>query len=157
VADGTSDLPGAAGPDVSIEIPPAAEFVGLVRHVVGATARLGGLSPDSVENAKLVASEACTNAVTMSSRVGRSDPVEIRADLEGDRLRIVIEDRGEFPVMEVPSAGDPDSLDFSFERGLSLPLIQALVDDFQLSPREGGGSVVRMAIVDAPPEEREGS
>ena len=74
MAAGTSDLPGAAVPDVSIEIPPAAEFVGLVRHVIGATARLGGLSPDSVENAKLVASEACTNAVTMSSRVGRSDP-----------------------------------------------------------------------------------
>jgi len=141
----------------TIEIPPAAEFVGLVRHVVGATARLGRLSPDSVENAKLVASEACTNAVTMSSRIGSSDPVEIRADLEGDRLRIVIEDRGEFPVMEVHTAGDPDSLDFSFERGLSLPLIQGLVDDFQLSPREGGGSVVRMAIVDVPAEEREGS
>ncbi len=150
-----ADRAGADIPDVAIEIPPAAEFVGLVRHVVGATARLGGLSPDSVENAKLVASEACTNAVTMSARVGRADPVEIRADLEGDRLLIVVEDRGEFPVMEVPSAGDPDSLDFSFERGLSLPLIQGLVDDFQLSPRPDGGSVVRMAIVDAPPAEPE--
>ncbi|MDP9341370.1 MAG: ATP-binding protein [Actinomycetota bacterium] len=143
-------------PDVAIRIPPAAEFVGLVRHVVGATARLGGFSADFVDNAKLVASEACTNAVTMTSRAGRTDPVEVQADLEGDRLHIVIGDRGQFPVMQVPSSeDDPDSLDFSFDRGLSLPLIQGLVDDFQLSPRDGGGSVVRMTIVDAPPEEPE--
>ena len=151
---------GSAVPDVAIAIPPAAEFVGLVRHVVGATARLGGLSPDSVENAKLVASEACTNAVTMSGRAGRTEPVEVRADLEGDRLVIVVEDRGEFPVMEVPGSGsasgdDPDSLDFSFERGLSLPLIQGLVDEVRVTARDGGGSVVTMAIVDTPPEEPE--
>jgi len=146
------DVPDA--PDVAIRIPPTPEYVALVRHVVGATARMGGLSPDSVDNAKLVASEACTNAVTMTIRSGRTDPIDVRADLEGDRLYIVIEDRGEFPVMEAsPPAGNTDSLDFSFERGLSLPLIQGLVDEFDLSPREGGGSVVRMAIVDAPVEE----
>jgi anti-sigma regulatory factor (Ser/Thr protein kinase) len=161
VATGAADTSGAEGmagvPDVAIAIPPAAEFVGLVRHVVGATARLGGLSLDCVDNAKLVASEACTNAVTMTSRAGRNEPVEVTADLEGDRLHIVIEDRGEFPVMVVPGPeGDPDSLDFSFERGLSLPLIQGLVDDFQLSPREGGGSVVRMTIVDASLEQSQG-
>ena len=145
-------------PDVAVSIPPAAEYVGLVRQVVGAAARLGGLSPGSVDNAKLVASEACTNAVTMTARAGRDAPVEIRADLEGDRLVIVIEDRGDFPVMEVPAASDetdPDSLDFSFERGLSLPLIQGLVDEVQVTARDGGGSVVTIAIVDAPPEEPE--
>lgn len=153
-----SEVPDAPDlPDVAIEIPPQAEYVALVRHVVGATARMGGLSPDSVENAKLVASEACTNAVTMSARAGLTEAVGVRADLEGDRLHIEIEDRGYFPVMEAtgPEA-DPDSLDFSFERGLSLPLIQGLVDDFELSPREGGGSVVRMTIVGTPPEEAQG-
>jgi serine/threonine-protein kinase RsbW len=142
-------------PDVAIRIPPTPEYVALVRHVVGATARMGGLSPDSVENAKLVASEACTNAVTMTIRAGRTDPIDVRADLEGDRLTIVIADRGQFPVMEASGPGDTDSLEFSFERGLSMPLIQGLVDEFDMSPREGGGSVVRMAIVDTAVKEAE--
>ena len=55
-------------PDVAIEIPPKPEYVALVRHVVGAAARMGGMSPDLVDNVKLAVSEAATNAVTVSQR-----------------------------------------------------------------------------------------
>ena len=37
-------------PDVEIHIPPKPEYVALVRHVIGATARMGGLSPDAVRD-----------------------------------------------------------------------------------------------------------
>ena len=47
---------------------------------------------------------------------------------------------------------EPTSLDFTFERGLSLPLIRGLADDVALSEREGGGTVVTMTITEGPPE-----
>ena len=142
-------------PDVAIEIPPKPEYVALVRHVVGAAARMGGLSPDLVDNVKLAVSEAATNAVTMTQRAQSGEHVEVRAEIEGDRLLVQVTDRGSYEeAMRTLESGDtdPSSLDFSFERGLSLPLIQGLVDEFEIEPREGGGSVVRMTIIESEAE-----
>jgi len=142
-------------PDVDIEIPPLPDYVALVRHVVGAAARMGGLSPDLVDNVKLAVSEATTNAVTMSQRASSEEPVQVSAEIEGDRLLVWVTDRGshEEALRSLESGDtDPSSLDFSFERGLSLPLIQGLVDEFEIEPREGGGSVVRMTIIESDAE-----
>ena len=140
------------GPDVEILIPPRPEYVALVRHVIGATARLAGLDPDSVETAKLAVSEACTNAVVVTSRAKREDAVQITADVQGDRMEILVADRGEHSEpAEIVEEVEPSSLDFSFERGLSLPLIQGLVDDVNLAERDGGGTVMTMTIIEGPP------
>jgi serine/threonine-protein kinase RsbW len=142
-------------PDVAIEIPPKPEYVALVRHVVGAAARMGGLSPDLVDNVKLAVSEAATNAVTMTQRASSTENVEVRAEIEGDRLLVQVTDRGSHDeALRTLTSGDtdPSSLDFSFERGLSLPLIQGLVDEFEIEPRDGGGSVVRMTIIESEAE-----
>ena len=142
-------------PDVEIEIPPRPDYVALVRHVVGAAARMGGLSPDLVDNVKLAVSEATTNAVTMTERASSQEKVEVRAELEGDRLMIQVTDRGSHDeALRSLETGDtdPSSLDFSFERGLSLPLIQGLVDEFEIEPRDGGGSIIRMTLVESEAE-----
>ena len=140
-------------PDVEIQIPPKPEYVALVRHVIGATARMGGLSPDAVENAKLAASEASTNAVVVTARAEHRGPVEVTAGVEGDRIRLFVADRGRHgEPAEIVEEVEPSSLDFTFERGLSLPLIQGLADDVSLSEREGGGSVVAMTIVEGSPQ-----
>ncbi len=143
-------------PDVELEIPPRPEYVALVRHVVGAAARMGGLSPNLVDNAKLAVSEAATNAVTVSGREQSEEPVEVAAEIEGDRLLVEVTDRGshEAAIRSLESGDtDPDSLEFSFERGLSLPLVQGLVDEFLVEARDGGGSVVRMTLIEADAEE----
>jgi anti-sigma regulatory factor (Ser/Thr protein kinase) len=139
-----------SSPDVQILIPPKPDYVGLARHVVGATARLGGLTPASVENAKLAVSEAATNAVAVTAKAASPGPVEVRAELEGDRIVVEVSDRGNGPPAGGPSSAgeEPDSLDFSFERGLSLPLIQGLVDELEIAPRADGGTTMRMAIID---------
>ena len=142
-------------PDVEIEIPPRPDYVALVRHVVGAAARMGGLSPDLVDNVKLAVSEATTNAVTMSQRASSEEPVQVTAEIEGDRLLVRVTDRGPHDeALRSLESGDtdPSSLDFSFEAGLSLPLIQGLVDEFEIEPRDGGGSVVRMTIIESDAE-----
>lgn len=145
-------MTGLIDPDVDIRIPSRPEYVALVRHVVGATARLGGLSPDLVDNVKLAVSEAATNAVTVSQRASSDEDVRVTAELEGDRLLVQVTDRGSHDeALRTLQTGDtdPSSLDFSFERGLSLPLIQGLVDEFEIESRDGGGSVVRMTIIEA--------
>jgi len=141
-----------AEPDVEIHIPPKPEYVALVRHVIGATARMGGLSPDAVENAKLAASEACTNAVVVTARAESEDPVEVTAGVEGDRIHLRVADRGRHTEQsEIVKEVEPTSLDFTFERGLSLPLIQGLADDVDVAERDGGGTTVTMTIVDGSP------
>jgi serine/threonine-protein kinase RsbW len=142
-------------PDVDLSIPPKPDYVALVRHVVGAAARMGGLSPDLVDNVKLAVSEAATNAVTVSQRASSDEDVRVTAELEGDRLLVEVTDRGSHDeALRTLESGDtdPSSLDFSFERGLSLPLIQGLVDEFEIQARDGGGSVVRMTIIEAEAE-----
>jgi serine/threonine-protein kinase RsbW len=142
-------------PDVDLSIPPKPDYVALVRHVVGAAARMGGLSPDLVDNVKLAVSEAATNAVTVSQRASSDEDVRVTAELEGDRLLVEVTDRGSHDeALRTLESGDtdPSSLDFSFERGLSLPLIQGLVDEFEIQARDGGGSVVRMTIIDVEAE-----
>ena len=69
-------------PDVEVEIPPRPEYVGVVRHLMGAVARLGQHSPEFVENAKLAGSEACTNAVELTGRAGADDRVDVSAYLD---------------------------------------------------------------------------
>ena len=148
-------MTGLIDPDVDIRIPPKPDYVALVRHVVGAAARMGGLSPDLVDNVKLAVSEAATNAVTVSQRASSDEDVRVTAELEGDRLLVQVTDRGSHDeALRTLQTGetDPSSLDFSFERGLSLPLIQGLVDEFEIEPRDGGGSVVRMTIIETEPE-----
>jgi serine/threonine-protein kinase RsbW len=135
-------------PDVEIEIPPRPEFVGVVRHVMGAVARLGQHSPEFVENAKLAGSEAVTNAVALTGRAGTDAPVEIRAILEEDRLEIQVSDRGESAKGDtIDLTGSLDTPAEGFESGLSVPLLEGLVDDLAIENREGGGNIVRMVLI----------
>ncbi|MFN2545164.1 MAG: ATP-binding protein [Actinomycetota bacterium] len=135
-------------PDVEVTIPPRPEFVGVVRHVMGAVARLGQHSPEFVENAKLAGSEAVTNAVALSGRAGTDQPVEVRAMLDDDRLEIEVADRGAGAKEQFADMGDTtDTPAGGFESGLSLPLLEGLVDELAIDPRDGGGNVVRMALI----------
>ena len=135
-------------PDIEIEIPPRPEYVGVVRHLMGAVARLGQHSPEFVENAKLAGSEATTNAVMLTGRAGAADRIAVRAMLEEDRLRIEVADRGEDAATPPEPSADPAPTPVTgFEGGLSLPLLEGLVDELAIDSRDGGGNVVRMTLI----------
>ena len=135
-------------PDIEVEIPPRPEYVGVVRHLMGAVARLGHHSPEFVENAKLAGSEACTNAVMLTGRAGSTDRIGVRAVLDAERLEIEVTDRGEDAGSDGDHATDPAATPVGgFEGGLSVPLLEGLVDELEIEPREGGGNVVRMALI----------
>ena len=133
-------------PDIEVEIPPRPEYVGVVRHLMGAVARLGQHSPEFVENAKLAGSEATTNAVALTGRAGSGDRVQVRAILDDARLMIEVADRGTPAASDV--GGSPDATPTTgFEGGLSVPLLEGLVDELEIDDREGGGNVIRMTLI----------
>jgi serine/threonine-protein kinase RsbW len=134
-------------PDVEVGIPPRPEYVGVVRHLMGAVARLGGHAPEFVENAKLAGSEATTNAVTMSGRAGSDRPIEVRAQLDENRLDIWVADGGSYEQATTPEVVELDALEVPFDRGLSIPLLEGLVDKLEVSPRPGSGTVVHMTLI----------
>ena len=140
--------PAGPPPDVEIEIPPRPEYVGVVRHLMGAVARLGQHSPEFVENAKLAGSEATTNAVTLTSSAGNDERIDVKATLEEDRLEIVVTDRGEsVRKAQELAPGTTDTPVAGFESGLSVPLLEGLVDGLSIEDRDGGGNVVRMTLI----------
>jgi serine/threonine-protein kinase RsbW len=134
-------------PELELEFPPKAEYVGVARHTVAAMARMRGISGEMVEDVKLAVSEACTNAVTAQAKLGASDRIRVTARGDTDGLLIEVED-GATDALPSQEEGDDgfDSEDFSFETNLSLPLLRGLVDDLEIAPREGGGRVVRMRL-----------
>jgi serine/threonine-protein kinase RsbW len=134
--------------ELDLAFPPKPEYVGTARHTVAALAHLRGVSDDSVQDVKLAVSEACTNAATINARAeGKVEDVRVRVYIEGSSFVIDVLDRG--PTIDSTLADRParyDSQEFTFEKGLSLPLIQGLVDRLEILPREGGGTVIRMQV-----------
>jgi serine/threonine-protein kinase RsbW len=149
-----AEAPEAAGTETELYLafPPRPEFVRMARHTVAALARLHNVGDDVLDDLKLAVSEACTHAVTVNAPAG--EPVRVLALVTDGSLVVEVLDAG--PEID-PSlvVGEPelDSEEFTFERGLSLPLIRGLVDHLEIVARKPRGSVVRMRLSVAGPED----
>jgi serine/threonine-protein kinase RsbW len=132
---------------LELSLPPKPEYVRTVRHTVGALARLHGVSEDLIEDIKLAVSEASTTALMVNAGLSVPEPITVRAWGEPEAMVLEVLDRGPGPAKEI--LGDPEEIDtgdLPFEKALSMPLIRGLVDEVALSPREGGGSRLRMTV-----------
>lgn len=140
-----SDL---AEPELELSFPPKPEYVRTARHTVAAVARLHDVPDEVVDDLKLAVSEACTNAVTANQAAGGEEPVRVVAWVGHGVFDVRVLDRG--PGLD-PGLLNADprlsSGEFSFEKGLSLPLITGLMDEVEILPREdASGSVLRMIV-----------
>jgi serine/threonine-protein kinase RsbW len=126
-------------PELELELPSRPEFVRVARQAVGALARLHQVPDDIVDDIKLAVSEACTQSVATSTN-GDGRPLALRAWAEPDRIAIELAD-------PAPSLrGDQDEGDRPFDQTLALPVIQGLVDEVAVTPREDRGATLRMVI-----------
>jgi serine/threonine-protein kinase RsbW len=132
--------------ELELTFPPKPEYVSTARHTVAALARLHEIADEVVEDIKLAVSEACTNAVAANARVGEGDPVRVVASVDGDAMVIEVFDVGGIDPTLLDRDVEFDSEEFSFERGLSLPLLRGLVDHLDIVPREGRGAILRMRL-----------
>ena len=141
---------------VEISLSARPEFVGAVRHVFGALARMAEFSADSVEDLKLAISESVTNALTRQS--GHEGAVRVVATRDEAGLSVEVRDTGP-PVdearlaSEAANEAEASSQEFSFETGLSLPVMRGLVEDLDFDAGADGGLTVRFSIRSEPSPE----
>jgi anti-sigma regulatory factor (Ser/Thr protein kinase) len=119
--------------DIRLSLPARAENVALVRQVIGALAEALAFPPKTIEDIRLAVTEACTNVVRHAYR-DREGPLEIVIEPSGDRLTVVVGDRGT-GIMPNPASDGP---------GLGLPLIAALADSFDIDHAPHRGSRLSM-------------
>jgi serine/threonine-protein kinase RsbW len=122
--------------DVRLSLPARAENVAVVRHVLGAFAEALQLPPELVEDIRLAATEACTNVIRHAYRGDEDGPMDVLIRPDGDRLELVVSDRGQ-GLGSTADAGGP---------GLGLPLITALADSIDLEAQPVRGSRIAMSF-----------
>lgn len=128
---------------VELEIPPRSVYVGVVRLAVASLARAAGLDEGTVYDLKIAVSEACANAVLGLEESDTGEPITITLSDTDRSLDLEVADRA--PTPEV--AADPqDSQGFDSRRTMSLALLQSLVDECNIAPRAGGGTITRLSV-----------
>lgn len=125
------------GQALKVRIPPNARFGGSVRREVMAFANRSDLNPRDVEEFIFAVGEALANAIEHSRS---SDVIEIRCQLEDDKILATIVDSGAgFGREGVPEVDLPDV--FS-ERGRGLPIMRRCTDIFAVHSMPGRGTSV---------------
>lgn len=126
-------------PDVELQVPPDAQYVGLARLVVTAAARQAGMSNDRIEDLKIAVSEATANAIHAHQRDGENQPVSLVFGPSGkNQFAVTIADAGH--VSEEDTAEEIGARNWNSDSGLGVTLIRGLADvvDFE---GDGGMSV----------------
>ncbi len=134
--------------DVVLEIPARAEYLELVRAVVAAAAHVdAGIHDDRIEDLRLAVSEATTNAIRAHATLGSDNRIEVRSNVDGDRIEVEVADRGPGfdpeSIPDLPDADDPSRL--LWESGLGIPLMRQLTDESAWES-DNEGSVVRLIV-----------
>jgi serine/threonine-protein kinase RsbW len=125
---------------VALTIPAKAEYIALVRLALTGVLRTQAVGQEVVADLKLALTEACSNSIRHAYTDGREGFVEIRYELEADRLAVEVADEGRGFDPELLAA-DVVELD---EGGLGMAIIRAVTDEVAVGPRPGrNGSRLR--------------
>jgi anti-sigma regulatory factor (Ser/Thr protein kinase) len=116
-------------------VSPRLEALQEIRHLVGRLANEAHLDEEQTYDLKVAVSEACANAM---EHPRFKDKLKLAAWLKPDRLVVEVNSPGEFRVKPAES---------NKHRGLGLPLMAALVDEFSISRPCGGGTNVRLSML----------
>jgi serine/threonine-protein kinase RsbW len=123
---------------VALTIPAKAEYIVLCRLALSGLARVRALEPALVADLKLALTEACSNVVRHAYNEQRSGEVEVRYELDDDKLSVEVVDEGIGfdPEAAVTAAGG--ELD---EGGLGISIIRAIVDELDIKSSGSGSSL----------------
>lgn len=123
---------------VALTIPAKAEYIVLCRLALSGLARVRSLEPALVADLKLALTEACSNSVRHAYSEQRSGEVEVRYELDDDKLSVEVVDVGIGFDPEAAKAGAGDELD---EGGLGISIIRAVVDELDIKSTGSGSSL----------------
>ena len=123
-------------PDLELRLAARPENVAVVRHALGGLAEALSLDEHVLADIKLAVSEACANVV-MHAYDEAEGPLEVTASATGDRLTVIVRDRGKGISPRTDSPG----------LGVGLPLIATLTDTLELRSGEEEATEVWMTFV----------
>jgi anti-sigma regulatory factor (Ser/Thr protein kinase) len=138
-------------PNVRLDLTNRPENVLLVREALTGVAEAVEVAAEDLSDIRTAVTEACNNVVLHAYR-GDPGPLEVEMQLEPDALIVAVRDSGigldreavaREPAMEV-------------DRGIGLPVIEALSHEVEFLTPRGGGTEVKMTFavagVDGLPE-----
>ncbi len=128
---------------VTLTFPAKPDYLVLSRLALSGLARAYPFDPDVLADLKLAITEACGNAVRHAYEAESEErPVTVSFEVVGEKLEIVVEDRGS--GLDRP-ADHEWSMPDEPESGMGLAIIRTVVDELDVGRGEGGrGTVVRM-------------
>ena len=119
------------------------ESVDAAEELVVRDALSAGFDEDEQHQIGMSVRECMVNAVVHGNRYSAKKQVHLDIERTGESLIITIGDEGEgFELTSLPDPLAPENLLRQSGRGLLL--IRAFMDDFDLHPRPGGGTEVRL-------------
>lgn len=119
---------------LAIRIPPDSAHVAAVRAFVGAVGRQAGCSEEAIDDLRLVATEACAQAIEEDAA---PEGIEVRTSMEGRRLVLEIHPSGSFE-------GPPEGLDGLAGTSTRRALIEGLFPNAEF---DEGNRVLRLSAV----------
>ena len=127
---------------IEMKIPSKPEYVGVIRLTLSGIASRMGFSYDMIEDLKIAASEAITNAVQHAYHEEEGGEVVVGFGLYDNRLEVMVADSGKsFNLKETRETTGPykedSQVEFLREGGLGLYLIESLMDEVKVHHNEG--------------------
>jgi len=102
-----------------------------------------GFDDDEQHQIGMAVRECMVNAVVHGNRYSKKKKVHLDVERRNESLAVIIGDEGEgFDLSSLPDPLSPDNLLRQSGRGILL--IRAFMDEFDLHPRPGGGTEVRL-------------
>ena len=106
-------------------------------------AQKAGFEEDDQQQIGMAVRECMVNAVVHGNRYNKKKKVHLDLEPSSTGLTVIIGDEGDgFDLDSLPDPLSPDNLLRQSGRGLLL--VRAFMDDFQVRPRPGGGTEVRL-------------
>ncbi len=102
-----------------------------------------GFEDDDQHQIGMAVRECMVNAVVHGNRYNKKKSVHLDIEASGGELAVTIGDEGEgFDLSSLPDPTSPENLLRQSGRGILL--IRAFMDGFDMHPRPGGGTEVRL-------------
>ena len=102
-----------------------------------------GFDDDEQHQIGMAVRECMVNAVVHGNRYSKKKKVHLDVERSNDSLTVIIGDEGEgFDLSSLPDPLSPENLMRQSGRGILL--VRAFMDEFDLHPRQGGGTEVRL-------------
>lgn len=127
---------------IEMKIPAKREYVGVIRLTLSGIASRMGFTYDLIEDLKIAASEAITNAVQHAYSKDEGGEVVVGFAIYNNRLEVMVADSGQsFDLLEMRKEIGPynenTQAEFLREGGLGLYLIESLMDEVMIHQNEG--------------------